>query len=814
MIFLALVCSHGTALAQQNLWALHVAVAEETKYASGNGVAVDSADDVVMTGAFQGTADFGAGWVASQNGSLDAYVAKYEGSSGRYLWARRFGSVGSDSGVAVATDAANKVFVTGQFTYSVDFGTGTLTSAGLNDIFVLKLSSAGQPLWAKRFGGAASDSGKAIVVSDQGAVCVAGVFGSQVDFGGGALSSAGQDDAFVACYSASNGSYLWARALGGAGADAAQSLAVDPAGNLYVGGKFSETANFGGGALTSAGRTDMWMAKLSATNGAHVWSKRVGGASDDLLSGIAVDSAGAVFLSGTFVGTIDFGGPPLSSTGANAMFLASVGGSDARHIWSKSFGTDWPLGDSALAVAVAQNGQVYLTGSIVGEVNFGGGPLLGGGAYDVFMAAFSNSGVHAWSRRFPSPYGDRGLALKTSSSSDVVAAGFFLRSIDFGNGPFTTVGYGEAFLAKFASGQVPPATATRVLTATSTPTSSLPPSTATRTSTPTLTRTVSATATNVPATLTPTRTPTLTPTRTFTGTATRTPTSTPPAATSTAVHTPTRTFTLTATPTLTTTPTRTPTNTSPAATSTASHSPTRTTTRTYTLTPSATLTPTESDLSISGCLRYFVPESDTSAGTPMAGGQVKLSGLTTTSVFTDDQGFYRFDVPPGVWFVTPAKSGDRNGALTSLDAVYIQQALADPPHRTFNADQMLAADVDGDGSVDSSDATMLLQYKVGTRTALLVSERCATNGVIENDDAAWLFRAHVAQDATTLVTEPLTGPNTCRQGSVAFSPLQRNVSLDFTAILVGDSTANWQAAAAGTAVRRRASSALTQRSLR
>ena len=218
LIVLALLSlSGGAALAQQNLWALHVAVAGANRYSSGSGVSVDAADDVVMTGSFNGTVDFGGGAVASQSNSVDGFVAKYDGSTGRYLWARRFGSAGSDYGFAVATDAANNVFVTGQFTNSVDFGTGPLISAGFNDVFLIKLSSAGQPLWAKRFGGAASEAGRAIAVSAQGVVCMAGDFDLQVDFGGGTLTSAGQGDAFIACYSASDGSYLWAKELGGSG---------------------------------------------------------------------------------------------------------------------------------------------------------------------------------------------------------------------------------------------------------------------------------------------------------------------------------------------------------------------------------------------------------------------------------------------------------------------------------------------------------------------------------------------------------------------------------------------------------------------
>jgi hypothetical protein len=86
---------------------------------------------------------------------------------------------------AVAVDGSGDVLVTGQFTGSVDFGTGRLTTAGGNDVFVARYSAAGAPLWARRFGGLITDVGSGVAVDGSGNVLVTGYFAGTVDFGPG-----------------------------------------------------------------------------------------------------------------------------------------------------------------------------------------------------------------------------------------------------------------------------------------------------------------------------------------------------------------------------------------------------------------------------------------------------------------------------------------------------------------------------------------------------------------------------------------------------------------------------------------------------
>ena len=124
------------------------------------------------------------------------FVARFD-ANGTHLWSQRFGSAGSDLGEDVAVDSSGSVFVTGAFPDTVDFGGGDLTSAGSFDIFVVQLGAGGAHLWSQRFGGFSSETGLAVTADSAGNVVVGGHFSGTVDFGGGPLTSAGGTDVFL-----------------------------------------------------------------------------------------------------------------------------------------------------------------------------------------------------------------------------------------------------------------------------------------------------------------------------------------------------------------------------------------------------------------------------------------------------------------------------------------------------------------------------------------------------------------------------------------------------------------------------------------
>src|SRR5207245_57617 len=176
-------------------------------------------------------------------------------------------------------------------------------------------SSSGSYLWARLLGG----TGWTIATDSSGNVVVAGSFYNTQSFGGPSLTSAGLEDIFVAKYS-SSGTYLWSQRFGGPDQDRPQGLAIDGSGNVLVNGFFKNTANLGGGSLTSAGSADIFLAKYSST-GAPLWSQRFGGSGYDAGHGVTVDGSGNVVMTGSFNGSVDLGGGPLPAVVGTSMFL-------------------------------------------------------------------------------------------------------------------------------------------------------------------------------------------------------------------------------------------------------------------------------------------------------------------------------------------------------------------------------------------------------------------------------------------------------------------------------------------------------------
>jgi hypothetical protein len=221
----------------------------------GYGIAADALGNVFVTGYFSGTVDFGGGGLVSAGG-FDIFVAKYN-SAGAHQWSKRFGSGGAaDEGLGVAVDGSGNVLVTGLFSGTADFGGGGLVSVGgSDDIFVAKYNAGGVHQWSQRFGSTGPDEGLGVAVDASGNVVVTGLFSSIVNFGGGPLGSAGSFDMFVAKYN-SNGVHQWSQRSGSGNGDLGYGIAAGTSGDVLVTGYFNGTVDFGGGDLVSAGGSD------------------------------------------------------------------------------------------------------------------------------------------------------------------------------------------------------------------------------------------------------------------------------------------------------------------------------------------------------------------------------------------------------------------------------------------------------------------------------------------------------------------------------------------------------------------------------
>jgi hypothetical protein len=347
----------------------------------GYGVAVDDLGNVILVGHFNGTIDFGGSLLTSVGGA-DIFLAKFT-AGGAHVWSERFGETSNQHCYDVAVDASRNISITGYYYDSVDFGGGMFVSAGGYDAYVAKFTAGGTHMWSRNLGASMDQFGYGIAVDGSGNVAVTGEFNGTVDFGGGGISSSGGYDVYVAKYK-SNGAYLWSHGFGDANSQSCRGIAADPSGNTYLAGEFSGTVNFGGGNLNSAGGDDIFVAKFGPA-GVHQWSKRFGNTSDQTGRSVAADESGNAIVAGYFYGMLDFGGGNLASAGTNDIFVAKFD-ADGEHVWSMSAGD--PGHQHAYGVAADDRGNAYVTGDMSGSADFGGGVLTSTGGYDAFIAKF------------------------------------------------------------------------------------------------------------------------------------------------------------------------------------------------------------------------------------------------------------------------------------------------------------------------------------------------------------------------------------------------------------------------------------------
>jgi len=277
------------------------------------GIAVDAQGSVVVAGSFTGSVDFNPSPTVSEvlfapNGQPDAFVSKLA-SNGNYAWAKQLGGAAADAAAGVAVDAAGNVYATGYFTGVANLTAVNVASKGGKDAFVAKLTSAGQHAWAKPFGSANDDAGRAVVVTPAGTVLTAGEFAAALDFDPGPdaavrapYQSSAVADVYVSELSAA-GDFVAVRTVGGPQVDTAAGVAATAAGDALVAGAFHSAADFDPSNATylrntgdTGGSGDGFVVKMSpAAVRGTVWhdvnGNGVRNAGDDPVAGVVVELA-------------------------------------------------------------------------------------------------------------------------------------------------------------------------------------------------------------------------------------------------------------------------------------------------------------------------------------------------------------------------------------------------------------------------------------------------------------------------------------------------------------------------------------------
>ena len=236
-----------------------------------------------------------------------------------------------------------------------------------------------------------------------------------------------------------------------------------PSGDLVVVGSIWGTARFGSIEVQSAGWTDVFVARRSAS-GTWLWVKRMGGASSDAPEAVAVDAAGNILVVGTFTGSISVPGAlgphALVPEGTGDAFVAKLDG-DGQWLWATRMGGSGDPAngapESAKAVALDPAGNVYVAGGFLETVSFGGTnlSLTSAGFTDAWVARLSPNGDWQWAVRAGGVPGHDPAAAITADGTSVYVTGTFQTSMTFPGlpDPLLISGWGF-FLARLdADGQ-------------------------------------------------------------------------------------------------------------------------------------------------------------------------------------------------------------------------------------------------------------------------------------------------------------------------------------------------------------------------
>jgi len=282
------------------------------------------------------------------------------------------------------------------------------TNAGDVDMFIQQVDSSLAPSFTKQIGTAGEDLGSRILAVADGSFYVSGWSNGNLD----GQTNHGGIDGFLSRYSA-DGTKLWTQLVGSTGDDYVNGLAASSDGSIYVFG--TTNGNIDGN--INSGDADVFVSKFQS-DGTKLWTKTLGRAILASGGGIATNSSGEIYISGSFTGSR----AGINSSGDQDGFISKLQ-PDGTISWTRTFGT---TGDDPISsVRVAPDGTVFATGRTGGSLN--GQPYLGGAPIsgwpvvgaDAFLIKYDSNGNSVWTKSWGTSSYDAGRDIAFDSDGGI-----------------------------------------------------------------------------------------------------------------------------------------------------------------------------------------------------------------------------------------------------------------------------------------------------------------------------------------------------------------------------------------------------------
>jgi hypothetical protein len=364
--------------------------------------------------------------------SIIAVVSLCSAHAQQWVSASTIGAVQSgDIPTYTAKDGNGNLYLASNFSGTKTFGSGPQTASGLYDVYLTKYDANGAFVWFRKFGAASAFLQAGGISTDPaGNIYLAGSFTNQIVINGAGVLSNGGRDIFLFKIDPA-GTTLWGKTAGGQFADEPFSISVSGS-KVFLCGLYNLA--FTDGAVSIAaptGSEDAFIASYSTANGACTGMIRCGGTTTDFANSISASSNG-IYVTGSFVGASTFGSFNLTSANTSGpnpsptpdMFLIKCD-SALNVIWAVKAGAG--SNDQGNGVSQDAQGNAYVAGYFYRTVNFGNGVTLieANGYGDGFVVKYSASGLCQWGHKISSGVSDVAAAISTDPQGSCYVTGAF-----------------------------------------------------------------------------------------------------------------------------------------------------------------------------------------------------------------------------------------------------------------------------------------------------------------------------------------------------------------------------------------------------
>lgn len=320
-----------------------------------------------------------------------------------WQWAKQIGSNSWDISAGIACDSKNNIYVAGSYFDTLNCDTKKVESAGSQDLFVAMFNAEGQLQEINTAGGSGSDIATCLNVTSDDNLVIGGILSDSAMFG--KIKVTGNGRRLFITELDKKGMFIWVTTFAATGDTYLSVIGTDNQGNIYVSGTFSGSLEVENQKVTSKGKKDVFLARLSKSGTVEKLFS-FGSEEDDSPSSLSVDTLGNIVIAGVFGKNIY----------TEKLKLAKGPGGTKTNVFIAMFDRDFnarwanvlPCDDYAQVASLSHDnvGNFYAAGSFSSRLQIEDTILVSKGYTDAFLFKYESDGRLEWARGFGSWYYD------------------------------------------------------------------------------------------------------------------------------------------------------------------------------------------------------------------------------------------------------------------------------------------------------------------------------------------------------------------------------------------------------------------------